>query len=525
MDFINNNLTNDDNKTSSINLENDNAAHNAANEVESIFEISQEANRIIGKAYPKAALEEEEEPLPLALAAQASVAHSAILEQLLTHVERVNLDAVIGLPEGKEMKEKHYQFAVVKQLIDIAKRRKWNMRNLNDYIYVFNGAYWKQHNKDDIKNFLSDAAVKMGIPEYDAKYYKFVDSLFKQFLSDAHLSSQEPDESKILINLQNGTFEFKDGRWQHKDFEPNDFLTYQLPFAYTPDAKCPMFDNYLAKVLPDECSRLVLQEFAGYIFTKLPLEKCLVLTGGGSNGKSVFFNIIYALVGRENALTFSMSYFNHETNRAKLSNVLVNYSSETGFKLHPEIFKALVSGEPVQARELYCRPFTLHNKVKFIMNCNLLPNETENTDAYFRRFIIIPFQVTITEAEKDIELADKIIGAELPGVFNWLLEGLERIVENKKFTPCDKADLALSEFKKQADTVQLFVDEFNYQPSKARKVSLKDLYTGYEDFCKGDKLKSMGRTKFSKELETKGFEKMPRTNAGYFFGIEARPEE
>jgi putative DNA primase/helicase len=204
------------------------------------------------------------------------------LKHLLTEVEPEDFNTVIALPEEVEMKEKHYQFAVVKKLIEIAKSKKWNMRNLNDYIYVYNGCYWKQHNKDDIRKFLSDAAIKMGMPEYDAKPYKFVDGLFKQFLSDAHFPAPVPDETKILINLQNGTFEFTPEGWKHKPFDPNDFLTYQLSFSYDPEATSPKFDGYLQKVLPDECSRMVLQEFAGYIFTKMNFEKCMVLTGGGS---------------------------------------------------------------------------------------------------------------------------------------------------------------------------------------------------------------------------------------------------
>jgi putative DNA primase/helicase len=55
-----------------------------------------------------------------------------------------------------------------------------------------------------------------------------------------------------------------------------------------------------------------------------------MLTGSGANGKSVFFNVLRALVGKENILTYSMGMFGHEYNRAKLTNVLVNYSSEKG---------------------------------------------------------------------------------------------------------------------------------------------------------------------------------------------------
>jgi putative DNA primase/helicase len=448
------------------------------------------------------------------------VSHHEILRLLLSQIAPVNLREIIGLPVEEEMKERHYQFAVVKVLRLVAMMNNWHMRNLNDYVYVYNGEYWKQFNKVEIRKFLSDAAIRMGMPAYEAKPYKFVDGLLKQFLSDAHFTVPEPDEKRVLINLKNKTLEFTAEGWKHKPFDPADFLTYQLPFAYDEGATCPQFDSYLDKVLPDKCSQMVLQEFAGYIFTKMNLEMCLVLTGGGSNGKSVFFNILNALIGPENTLNFSMSSFSQEGNRAKLSNVLLNYSSETGFKLSPEIFKALVSGEPLQARELYCAPFTLRNKVRFIMNCNILPRETENTEAYFRRFKIIPFEVTIKEHERDIHLAGKIIASELPGVFNWLLAGLERLLNQNEFSKCEKADAALAEFKKNADTVQLFLEEYSYRPSATVKEALAHVYCKYEELCKADKLIPIGRSRFSKELEHKGFEKK-RTNAGYFVGIEA----
>lgn len=98
------------------------------------------------------------------------------------------------------------------------------------------------------------------------------------------------------------------------------------------------------------------------------LEKCLILTAGGSNRKSVFFNILTALIGKENTLTYPRVLFNHEYNRAKLTNVLLNYSSEKGIDLNVETFKALVSGEPLQAREPYGKSFSINNKIKFIMN-------------------------------------------------------------------------------------------------------------------------------------------------------------
>lgn len=209
----------------------------------------------------------------------------------------------------------------------------------------------------------------------------------------------------------------------------------------------------------------------------------MILTAGGSNRKSVFFNILTALIGKENTLTYPRVLFNHEYNRAKLTNVLLNYSSEKGIDLNVETFKALVSGEPLQAREPYGKSFSINNKIKFIMNWNELPKETENTEAYFRRYLILPFEVKISDAEKDINLAEKIINSELDGVFNWLLMGLERLVTNKRFTESEKVNNALAEFKKQADNVALFIDEYGFKKSNENKKSPAKLFSNYKSFC------------------------------------------
>lgn len=420
----------------------------------------------------------------------------------------------------KEVKQRHYVVCIISELLKIAKTSKWNLCQCYDYVYVYNGAYWKQLSKDDLKYFLGEAAIKFGYPEIDAKHHQFKDELLKQFVTQAHLPTPEHDPNKILINLQNGTMEFLNGKWKMKPFDPENFLTYQLLFSYDPGASCNLFNNYLQKVLPDDDSRFILQEFSGFIFTKLNLEKCLILTGGGSNGKSVFFNILTALVGNENTLSYSMGLFNHEYNRAKLTNVLLNYSSEKGTDLNVETFKALISGEPLQAREPYGKPFSINNKVKFIMNCNELPKETESTEAYFRRYIIIPFDVRISEAERDINLAEKIIKNELAGVFNWLLIGLERLVKNKKFTESEKVNSALAEFKRQADNVALFIDEYEYKPSTQRKKALTELFGHYKTYCIENGYKHFGKNNFSNKIESKGFEatRLNDGSKGFYLG-------
>jgi putative DNA primase/helicase len=59
-------------------------------------------------------------------------------------------------------------------------------------------------------------------------------------------------------------------------------------------------------------------------------------------------------------------------------------------------------------------PYINEDYAKLIFNTNELPRDVEHNPAFFRRFIILGFDQTITEGERDPELAKKIIESELP---------------------------------------------------------------------------------------------------------------
>ena len=92
-----------------------------------------------------------------------------------------------------------------------------------------------------------------------------------------------------------------------------------------------MFMKYLDRVLLDEDAQKVLAEYIGWIFTPLKLEKCLFLYGSGKNGKSVFVDIVEALLGKENISHESLSDMcgeNGDRSRANLSGKLLNTYSD-----------------------------------------------------------------------------------------------------------------------------------------------------------------------------------------------------
>lgn len=452
------------------------------------------------------------------------VPHNQIIERLLSNIQPVDFRALADLDEDEKIQNYHLQIITTEQLLKIAKLNDWGLCQNNEKVFIFNGAYWQAVDEKTFADFLGKAAEKMGVERFKARHYLFRENLLKQFFATAHLPKPESDHQKVLINLKNGTFEINGIETRLRAFDRADFITYILPFSYQPEASAPLFSKYLREVLPDESSRRVLAEYLASVFISnetLKLEKILMLYGNGANGKSVFYEIISAMLGVDNTSAYSLQSLTDRTGyyRAMIENRLLNYCSEISGTLQTEIFKQLASGEPIEARLPYGNPFTVRNYAKLMFNVNSLPKDVEISNAYFRRFLIVPFPVTIAEPDQDKTLSLKIIAAELPGVFNWVLAGLQRLLHQKNFTPCRAADDMLATFKLESDSAQLWIIENNYQISPDHYSLIKEIYSDYRNFCSEDGLIPLKKTNFIKRLRANGIA-VEKKNVGNVAFIE-----
>ncbi|WP_116789902.1 DNA primase family protein [Flavobacterium psychrotrophum] len=427
--------------------------------------------------------------------------------------------------EINKLQKKHYLIPVVDNLLNVTNQENYSLCRKNEVVYLFNGEYWQQLDTPIFKDFLGEVALQSGTDKYDARFFQFKDDLLKQFMSDASLKEIHLPE-KVLINLKNGTFEISEQNQELRGFNKSDFMTYQLPFSYDSSARCPKFTNFLNQVLPDKELQLVLAEYLGYIFIRnkvLKLEKVLILYGSGANGKSVLFEIINALVGKQNISVYSLQSLTDSKgyNRAMISHKLLNYATEINGKLDTAVFKQLCSGEPVEARLPYGMPLTIEDYARLIFNCNELPKEIEHTDAYFRRFLIIPFKITIPPEKQDKELATKIIEDELSGIFNWIIEGLQRLLANRNFTHSSIIENQVKKYRVENDSILMFLEEENYEKSILENIKLAALYLDYKIFCQTNGFIASAERAFSKKLDSLGYERK-RTSLGYSIYIKKK---
>ncbi len=382
--------------------------------------------------------------------------------------------------------------------------------------YLYNKQVWLEISSDIISEFLVQCAMKCGIPEYKIKQRRNREELYLQFIETQILPiKNELKTTEIKINLKNGTLAFCEGQAIIKPFCQDDFFRYQLPFVFDPQATCPRFDKFLDRVLPDKKCQDLLLEMLAYCYTShkdLNLEKALLIYGSGSNGKSVLWNIVVELLGKENVSSYSLhSICSKENARAQLSGKLLNYSSELGGKFEPDVWKKLVSGEPVEARFLFKDIFLISGYGKFFFNTNTLPKDVEQNDAFFRRLIILPFNERITEHEMDIQLFDKL-KVECSGIFNKTLVALDRLYKAQRFTQSDIADNELEQYRKSSNNVKIFVEDELWSKSQKNKMLLKNFYRNYTEYCNENGFRALNSRNFSARLRDLGYEIVQSTN-------------
>lgn len=412
---------------------------------------------------------------------------------------------------------------IIQSLLSMSQEYGFGMGMSNGKFYIYNERYWEIKENETLISFLGDFAIKAGLDPLDAMQFKVKELLFKQFESDAQIPHFNDRIKGNIIPLQNGVLLIENGIAELKPFKKEYFLKSLLPFAYDPEAIAPIFEKSLNRILPDKDLQNILFEFFGSVFTKdLNHEKMLILHGHGSNGKSLIHNVINAVFGEDNVTNHSLQSLCDPNSkvRSSIENTLINFSSEIGSgKFDIDTFKQLISNEPVYAKRLYHDPHRILNYGRFAFNGNTLPSFVENTDAFYRRFLIIPFTEIISDEEKDPYLSQKIIKSELPGVFNMVLDGMKSLLSQGQFTTSQIIDNEVKKYRRESSSVLSFLDDEKFIKS-SKKMTTESFYQLYKHYCSNNGFSPFSIRKFNSQLKNEGFIIARSTNGYYHIGVE-----
>lgn len=442
------------------------------------------------------------------------------LQMIAQAVESREPDILLAMSD-KGAKQQAVRETVMREVIRAADGKLWcpgyvEKLGSEQRVKVFTGSHWEDIGPQQWKDFVSECAGRCGVPGSLCMNHTFMNQLTEGMAYNlAQSRRQRIPYGEEWLNLSNGTLVVKaDGSIELHLHRKEDLFCYTLDYPYDPQAACPQWHRFLDRVLPEPESQRVLREFIGYCLMKgHEMEKMLLLYGDGLNGKSVTLEIIEYLLGSMNVSYLSLSDLtNDDVKRANIEGKKLNISHESGKEVNPNVLKQLTSGERVLIKHLYVDPRETNDYGKFIAAFNQLP-KAENTFGFFRRLIILPYEVTIPKEEIDRQLPQKL-KAEISGILNWVLEALPGLMASHEFTVSQKCERALERYRLQSDSVRLFVNEMCEVSDFTTKGS--ELSNAYRNYCSAAGLKPLGKQRFYERLEGLGHQREMSGKVPYF---------
>jgi putative DNA primase/helicase len=231
-----------------------------------------------------------------------------------------------------------------------------------------------------------------------------------------------------VVSMRNGLLDL--GTRRLSPPTPRFFTPHALAFDYDPSATAPRWGTLLEEVWPEETDqREALREMFGYILSgSTRLQKVFFIQGAPRSGKGTIARVLTSMIGEWNHCSPSLRNLGGDfglqsligKSLALMSDIRPGKGADSTALLE-NILR--ISGEDavtVQRKNKEDWIGTLGTRFLLIGNAPL--QVRDGSGALLARLIALRCKVSF-QGREDTTLTDKLL-AELPGIFNWALDGL-----------------------------------------------------------------------------------------------------
>jgi P4 family phage/plasmid primase-like protien len=334
----------------------------------------------------------------------------------------------------------------------------------------------------EIEKRLGEKATNMQVKE-------IIDSIKRQTYYDRN--DLEETNKLGLRPIGNGIWDIKQKKLI--PFSPRYVFLNKVEWNYNPTADYSRFKIFLKEILSGCEKRVnVVQEWLGYcLLFDVRFGKALLLYGDGENGKSVLLNVNKKLLGDKNVVSISLQYLeNNPFAPVRLFGKSANIFADLPKKAlsQTSVFKMLVTGDTLSGEKKGKDSFEFNPYCKQMFSCNEPPRTPDRTRGFFRRWIILEFKEHYPEGDlrRDEQLFEKLTTKEgMEGILKFALEGLYRLLEQKRFTEhMSRAEIE-DFWLRHSDSVAAFtLDQIELDPTAEEKKA--DVFNTYEIYCRNN---------------------------------------
>ena len=393
--------------------------------------------------------------------------------------------------------------------------------------FVWDGTRWARDETGEVRRRAKDTIRRTALEAYNEKD----DTRRSDLLSHAARSESEHrrgamvrlaeaeravqvlpdhlDRDPMLLTVNNGTLDLRTG--ERLDHDRAHLITKLAPVDHEPDAGCQLWLTFLDRIMAGNTDLIAfLQRAVGYSLTGDTSEQCLfLLYGTGANGKSVFVRTLARLFG-DYANEASFETFlvrrgggpRNDVADLRGARFVSAIEAEEGQRLAESLVKSLTGGDRVKARFLYSEHFSFEPTFKLWLAANHRPVIRGTDHAIWRRIRLIPFTVTIPDAEQDKHLGEKL-AAELPGILRWAVDGCLAWQREGLGVP-DAVRAATDAYRDESDPVSDFIEECCLVGGDFWGWATQ-VYAEYDRWCRDSNVHPLPQRSFGGRLKGRGF--------------------
>lgn len=365
-------------------------------------------------------------------------------------------------------------------------------------LYVFNGQYFELMLEETLLELIIEVMEKCNVGiVYQTGSAKIIKDYCLNRLKGDERCKFVPDRRYVCF--QNGVLDLETMRL--RDFNVKFKTDIVLDFDYIAGERSALWDRVLAQTVPDENMRETFHQFCGCFLakrTEYKIEYICFVVGEGQNGKSIICKAVVNMLGHGVASSYSPEQLfkssQMEYHLADVNGKIVNYCDEVSNKdFSGGDFKQFVSGGAFTGRHPYSKRPTKVDKIPLMLCCaNKIPPTTDDTEGYFRRFLIIVAPNHIDDRDKDPMLEMKLKAPEVKSaIFNWVLEGYKSFIKNEgKVEISSSVRDVVEEMREEANSLTRWIKTRGYvrevpeSMSQPGWKSLKEWVQEYIEYCK-----------------------------------------
>jgi putative DNA primase/helicase len=287
---------------------------------------------------------------------------------------------------------------------------------------------------------------------------------------------------------------------------PKFYCHHSVPFAFDPKAPKPgRWLSFLDELWPDDAESIdCLQEMFGYLISgDTTQQKMFLLVGPKRGGKGTIGRVLTRLLGRHNVAGPTLSSLGTNFGLQDLIGKPVAVISDARLGSnsdHSLITERMlsISGEDLQnVDRKYLSPWSGQLPTRFVVLTNELPRLADSSGALASRFIMLLLQHSFYNRENP-GLTDELC-EELPGIFNWSLDGLRRLRERGRFNQPGASKDAIQELEDLSSPTGAFIRD-RCIIGAGHTVATSELYRTYRDWCEEHGRHAVNQQLFGRDL-------------------------